>query len=99
MAEGTPLTPEEFRQLNRDLMEKILDRAAEDPSWKQRLLKEPGAAIREADFPEARQIREIRARMEAQEAEVSGQTLGGQPVDEQSCLFTNCLRPFAHLSV
>ena len=41
MAEGTPFTPEEFRQLTRSLMEKIIDRAAEDPAWKQRLLDDP----------------------------------------------------------
>ena len=85
MTENTPpTTPEQIQQLNRDLMEKVLDRAASDPEWKQRLLDDPEMAIQEAGFPEVRQLREMRARMEAQEAEVSGQgselqgiTLGG----------------------
>ena len=56
MAEGiTPL--EEFRQLNRSLMEKVLDRAASDPRWKQQLLDDPEAAT--AEFPEAQMFREM----------------------------------------
>lgn len=64
MTEGTPLTPEEFRQLNRSLMEKVLDRAAEDPSWKQLLLDDPEAALMEADFPEVQQLQEMQASSE-----------------------------------
>ena len=67
-----PMTPEQFRRLNRDLMEKVLDKAASDPEWKQRLLDDPEAAITEADFPETRRFREMQASREAQEAEVSG---------------------------
>jgi hypothetical protein len=74
MTEGTPQTPEEIRRLNRALMEKMLDRAASDPEWKQRLLDDPEAAIAEAGFPEVRQLREMQANIEAQEeAEVTGQ--------------------------
>ena len=70
------MTPEQFRQLNRDLMEKVLDRAASDPEWKQRLLDDPEAAIDEAGFPEGEKIRQMQASMEAQEgAEVMGQQL------------------------
>jgi hypothetical protein len=68
MTEGTPLTPEEFRQLNRDLMEKMLDKAASDSEWKQRLLDDPEAAMMEAGFPEAKKLQE-------EEAEVSGHIL------------------------
>ncbi len=68
-----PSTPEQLRQLNRNLMEKVLDRAASDPEWKQRLLDDPEAAIQEASFPETRQIREMQASVEAaREGEVTG---------------------------
>lgn len=75
MTEGKPLTPEEIRQLNRGLMEKIIDRAASDPAWKQRLLDEPGAAMQEAGFPESERLRAVQASMEAGEAEVAGQMI------------------------
>jgi hypothetical protein len=69
-----PMMPEEIRRLKRDLMEKVLDKAASDPVWKQRLLDDPEAAIEEAGFPESRQLREMQASLEAEEeAEVSGQ--------------------------
>ncbi len=68
-----PMTPEQFRQLNRDLMEKVIDKAASDPAWKQRLLDGPEAAMAEADFPETRQLREMQASVGAQEAEAMGQ--------------------------
>lgn len=84
MTEGMSPMAEEIRQLNRGLMEKVIDRAASDPEWKQRLLDDPEVAILEANFPEIHQLREMRVHMEAQEAEVSGQvselqgiTLGG----------------------
>lgn len=77
MTESTPLTFEQLRQLNRDLMEKVLDKAASDPEWKQRLLDDPEAAIMEADFPETRRLREMQASVGAQEeAEVVGQNFG-----------------------
>ena len=59
MTEGTPQTPEEIRQLNRDLMEKVLDKATSDLEWKQRLLDDPEAAMMEADFPEAEKLGEV----------------------------------------
>jgi hypothetical protein len=49
-------TPEQAKQLNRSLMEKLLDRAASDPAWKQQLLEDPEAALRGANFPETQQI-------------------------------------------
>lgn len=75
MTEGTPLTPEDLRRLNRGLMEKVLKKAASDPEWKQRLLDNPEAAIQEAGFPEAERLREMRASAGAarEEAEVQGQ--------------------------
>ena len=85
MTESMPPTPEQLRQLNRDLLEKVLDKAASDPEWKQRLLDDPEAAIMEAGFPETRQLREMQASMESQEAEVTGQfyddrsSCGSQP--------------------
>jgi hypothetical protein len=68
--EGTmPTTTvgEEYRQVQRSFMEKVLDRAASDPVWKERLLDDPEAAIREAGFPESQQIQRIQ-----QEREVRG---------------------------
>ena len=73
MTEGMPPTAEEIRQLNRDLMEKVLDKAESDAEWKQRLLDAPEAAMMEAGFPEARQLRKMLASVEAEEAEVTGQ--------------------------
>jgi hypothetical protein len=74
MTEGTPLTPEQFRRLNRDLMEKVLDRATSDPEWKQRLLDDPEAAIAEAGFPETQLLRQALAGpFASEEAEVMGQ--------------------------
>jgi hypothetical protein len=70
MTESTPPNLEQFRRLNRDLMEKVIDRAASDPGWKQRLLDDPEAAIEEADFTELRHLWQL------QSEEVAGQALG-----------------------
>jgi hypothetical protein len=59
MTEGTPLTLEQLRRLNRDLMEKVLDKAQSDPEWKQRLLDDPEAAIAEAGFLEVHEIQQM----------------------------------------
>jgi hypothetical protein len=72
MTENTPPTLEEIRQLNRALMERVLNRAASDPEWKQRLLDDPEAAILEAGFPEAKKLQEAQALSLSEEAEVSG---------------------------
>ncbi len=86
MTESRPPIPEETRQLNRNLTEKVLERAASDPQWKQQLLDNPEAAMREADFPEARQLRQTRASAEApEEDEVRGQ-LPWQPRCSWVCL-------------
>ncbi len=55
--ENTPQTPEQLRRLNRALMEKVIDKAASDEQWKQRLLDDPEAAMAEAGFPEAERLR------------------------------------------
>jgi hypothetical protein len=59
---------EEYQELNQSLTEKVLDNAASDPLWKQRLLTNPEAAMREANFPEYQRLKEIRQ----EEAEVRG---------------------------
>ena len=65
---------EEYRLLRRSFMEKVLDKAANDPTWKQQLLDDPDAAMREANFPEAQQFEEMRLSAEAslEEADVRG---------------------------
>ena len=73
MTERMPPDFERGRQLHRTLSEKVLDRAANDPLWKQQLLDDPQAALREADFPEARSLQEMRETAEASQAEVHGQ--------------------------
>jgi hypothetical protein len=58
------------------MMERVIDKAASDPEWKQRLLDEPEAAIREAGFPEAEHLRQIASEQALREEdEVSGQQL------------------------
>ena len=80
MTESRPLIPEEDRQLNRSLTEKVLERAANDPQWKQRLLDDPEGAMREADFPEIRRIEEMhRGAQAATEGAVRGQELSDDP--------------------
>ena len=91
MTEGTPLNQVEIRQLNRDLMEKVIDRAASDPEWKQRLLDDPEAAMREAGFPEARQLQEMLASVKAQEEkEVAGQVfdITTSEICDTRCIWT-----------
>jgi hypothetical protein len=61
---------EEYRQVSQRLTEKILDRAASDPTWKQLLLDDRATALRAANFPEIEKLDELRHR-----AEVEGQML------------------------
>jgi hypothetical protein len=68
----TTTAQEEYRQVQRSLTEKILDRAASDSTWKQQLLSDPNATLREADFPELKRLAEIH---QEQAAEVEGQWL------------------------
>jgi hypothetical protein len=76
MAETMPPTLEQTRQLYRSLTEKILERAASDPEWKQQLLDDSEAAMRTANFPEIRQLQQIEQRVQQArevETEVTGQ--------------------------
>jgi hypothetical protein len=90
MTENMPLGPEEIRRLNRALMEKVLDKAAGDPEWKQRLLDDPEAAINEAGFPEGEKIQQMQeASVEAEGTEVMGQQLSMN----WACPMPNCKGP------
>ena len=76
MTESTPPTLEQSRQLQRSLTEKVLDKAASDPQWRQRLLEDSEAAMRDAGFPEVERLAEIdqASRPRSQEGEeVRGQ--------------------------
>lgn len=68
MTENTPPTLEEIRRLNRDLMERVLEKAESDPEWKQRLLDDPETTMMEAGFPQVQQ-----AQVSEQGYEVTGQ--------------------------
>ncbi len=69
MWEITPPAPEETRRLERSLMEKVLDNAASDPWWKQRLLDDPETAVLEAGFPEAERLQELHVSLSREEVE------------------------------
>ena len=80
MTEGILPTLAQTRQLHRSLTEKVLDKAASDPQWKQQLIDDPEAAMRAANFPEAQQLEQMRASAgAAQEGEVTGQHLFWEP--------------------
>ena len=70
MTEGMLPTLAQTRQLHRSLTQKILDKAASDPQWKQQLIDDPEAAMRTANFPELKRVEELR-----QSAEVAGHVL------------------------
>jgi hypothetical protein len=55
---------EEYRQLTQNLTEKVRDKAASDPFWRQQLLNDAVAAIRETNFPEYQRLEEIRQKEE-----------------------------------
>ena len=83
MTEGMPPTPEEIRQLDRDLMEKVLDKAASDPVWKERFLEDSEAAIQEAGFPELRSLQKVyetAVLAQASEDEVQGHDMSALSV-------------------
>jgi hypothetical protein len=46
MRESVLPDSEEYRQLHRSLTEKVLERTASDPAWKQQLLDDPQAVMR-----------------------------------------------------
>jgi 2-polyprenyl-6-methoxyphenol hydroxylase-like FAD-dependent oxidoreductase len=69
-AESTPLTLVQLQKLQRDLAEKVLDKACRDPQWKQQLIEDPHLAMREANFPEFKQLQQA---SQQSGAEVQGQ--------------------------
>lgn len=71
--ESKAYTLEQARQLNRSLMEKILDKAASDPEWRQLLLDDSEAAMREANFPEIQELEQQGSPQRPREREVVGQ--------------------------
>jgi hypothetical protein len=75
MTEGIPTTLAQLQQLNRSLTERVLDKAASDPQWKQQLVEDSEAAMREANFPEVRQLRQAQASAAraGQQGQVRGQ--------------------------
>jgi hypothetical protein len=92
MAESMPPTPEELQQLQRSLNEKVLDRAASDPQWKQQLLDDPDITLRESGFPEFQRIEELRQREAQEEAEVTGQATRRVAADDP-CVCKNIHNP------
>ena len=58
MSESMPPTLVQMQKMQRDLAEKVLDKACEDPQWKQQLIEDPELALREADFPEFKRLQE-----------------------------------------
>ena len=74
--EAMPTPREEYRRLQRSLWEKVLDRAASDPPWKQRLLDDPEAVMSPANFPEIEKLEEMRQSAEtSREAEAVGHVM------------------------
>ena len=72
---GQQITQEEYTKLERDLREKILEKAAGDPEWMREYVENPGDALKSAGFPEADRIREIHQggrRVNPQEDDVQG---------------------------
>lgn len=75
MTESMPPTLEQTRQLHRGLTQKVLDKAASDPQWKQQLIEDPEAAMRAANFPESQQLQRIQQGAQASRGgEVRGQS-------------------------
>jgi hypothetical protein len=99
MTENIPPDFEQSRQLHQSLTEKVLDRAASDPLWKQQLLDNPNAAMQEANFPEVQMLEEIRLSAEAslEEAEVHGH--GCQWHYTYYYTQSNCCRYFTAVAV
>ncbi len=75
MAANPQISQEEYRELERGLREKILEKATNDPEWMSRYVDTPDEALKEAAFPEAEKIRETLQSMKSvnpQEDEVRG---------------------------
>ena len=52
-------TPDEDRELERRLREKILEKAANDPDWRQQYVENPEDALNAAGFDETQRLREF----------------------------------------
>jgi hypothetical protein len=74
---GSDPTFNQIRQLNRSLTEKVLDKAASDPQWRELLLEDPELAMREANFPETQELQQQGGPQRPREREVVGQRRGG----------------------
>ena len=74
MTENMSLTLVHVQEMQRDLTEKVIDKACNDPLWKQQLLEDPELAMRNADFPE---IQELQQASQPSGGEVQGQSCGG----------------------
>ncbi len=72
-----PLTVRQMQQLHSSLTEKVLDKAASDPEWRQLLLDDPEAAMQAANFPEAQQLEQQGPQRAPQQGEVVGQQESG----------------------
>jgi hypothetical protein len=73
-----PTHKEELGQLNRSFWEKVLNRAASDPLWKQQLLDDPEATLSVDDFPELKRVEELQQSAEPSgQAEVAGHLMPG----------------------
>jgi hypothetical protein len=73
MAQDEMPSQEEYRLLERAMTQRVLDRAASDPQWKQQLIDDPETAM--SEIPEAKRLLEIneQALRAWQDAEVVGQ--------------------------
>jgi hypothetical protein len=89
---ATTTAGEEYRLLRRSFVEKVLDKAANDPTWKQQLLDDPDAAMREASFSEAQQLEEMRLSAEAslEEEEVRGHMVPSGGVVDPFLTLVHC---------
>ncbi len=57
------LTPEEYQQAKKTLLEKTLDKAASDPDWKQQYIENQEEAVRNAGFPEYERLQATRQQL------------------------------------
>jgi hypothetical protein len=64
----------QMQKRQRDLTEKVIDKACSDPQWKQQLLEDPELAMRNADFQE---LQELQQASQQSGGEAQGQSWGG----------------------
>jgi hypothetical protein len=69
------VTHEEYKSLERSLREKILEKAANDPEWRQQYVEDPEQALQQSGIEEAQRIREVHEALKPfnpEEEEVQG---------------------------